>query len=318
MTDPFEVRGRILRGVGGLYTVLTDGGERIFCRARGVFRLDRERQTPLSGDRVRVLLPKNDDDDARIEELLPRTSVLIRPAMANLSHLFLISAAREPDPSLRFLDKLLSILEYERIEPVLVVTKADLDPDRAEKLRIKYEKSGFSVIVTDSVSRSGDEAVLAYMREHFTADSVAAFSGVSGAGKSTLLNRLFPSLLLETGELSEKISRGKHTTRTVELYPLSEFSTGSGKAPLCGFLADTPGFSMLDFERFDFFSCEELPGTFREFAPYLGKCRYTKCTHRVEDGCAVLRAVGEKIIPKSRHTSYCELFAALKDKHEWD
>lgn len=304
-----SVRGKLIRGVGGLYTVYTEDGLEISCRARGVFR--HEGQTPLTGDDVLVSLAEDGTEEARISELLPRKNSLLRPAMANLSYLFLICAAREPDPSLRFLDKLLSILEHEGIEPVLIVTKSDLDPERAGKLCLKYRKCGFSVFSTDAVG-SGDEEIRAFLRSRLGADSVSAFSGVSGAGKSTLLNRLFPSLSLETGVLSEKIARGKHTTRTVELYPLSRLCDG-----FSGFLADTPGFSMLDFERFDFFSVEDLPLTFREFVPYLGTCRYTKCTHIREDGCAILAAVEEKIIPRSRHTSYAELFAALKDKHEW-
>ena len=303
------VRGKIVRGVGGLYTVYSEDGSEIPCRARGVFR--HEGQTPLAGDDVLVSLPEDGTEEARISELLPRKNSLLRPAMANLSYLFLVCAAREPDPSLRFLDKLLSILEHESIEPVLIVTKSDLDPERAGKLCLKYRKCGFSVFSTDA-GGSGDEEIRSFLRSRLDAGSVSAFSGVSGAGKSTLLNRLFPSLSLETGVLSEKIARGKHTTRTVELYPLSRLCDG-----FSGFLADTPGFSMLDFERFDFFSVEDLPLTFREFVPYLGTCRYSKCTHVCEEGCAILAAVDAKVIPRSRHISYAELFAALKDKHEW-
>lgn len=305
-----ETAGKLLRGVGGLYTVRTENGERVFCRARGVFR--HEKLSPLPGDDVRVLIPDAPDEDARIEEILVRKNSLIRPAMANLSYLFLVTAARDPDPSLRFLDKLLSILEYQKVEPVLIVTKADLDPDRADKLRIKYEKCGFRVFITDAETHSGDAEISEFFRERFQKDTVAAFSGVSGAGKSSLLNRLLPSLSLETGELSEKISRGKHTTRTAELYPLDEVTDGV----VSGYLADTPGFSMLDFERFDFFPPAELPYTFREFVPYIGTCRYTKCTHTKEEGCAILAAVEEKKIPRSRHTSYLELFTELKGKTE--
>ena len=157
-----------------------------------------------------------------------------------------------------------------------------------------------------------DAQIVDYLRR-FDDDTIAAFCGASGVGKSTLMNRLFPHLDLETGEISEKIARGKHTTRAVHLFSLEHCSGGTYR----GYLADTPGFSMLDFVRFDFFSLEELPYTFREFVPQIGRCRYTKCTHTKEDGCAILAAVAEKQIPKSRHTSYLELYDALKDKKEW-
>ncbi len=304
-----EATGRIVHGVGGLYRIATDADGGIVCaKARGVFR--HEGMTPLVGDRVQV---QTEEGCAWITEILPRRNALIRPAMANLDVMFVVCAARDPDPSLRFLDKMLCILEHAQIEPILIVTKSDLDDHRASQLRTKYEKCGFTVFVTDETQRTEDDAIAAYMKEHFTEETIAAFCGASGVGKSTLLNRLFPRLTLETGDISEKIARGKHTTRAVSLFSLDDISDGKFR----GYLADTPGFSMLDFVRFDFFSVEELPLTFREFVPYIGRCRYTKCTHTKEDGCAILAATVEKQIPKSRHTSYLEMYDALKDKREW-
>ncbi|MGM9626005.1 MAG: ribosome small subunit-dependent GTPase A [Eubacteriales bacterium] len=312
--------GIIVHGVGGLYRVLPDDGPIVTCRARGSLR--RAGLTPLVGDRVCVVQQQDDipqtedaspDTAAVITEILPRKNALLRPAMANLDIMFVVCAAKDPDPSLRFIDKMLCILEYQKIEPSLIVTKADLDAHRAEQLRVKYEKCGFSVFVTDCESLSADRDIAAYIAS-FEAETTAAFCGASGVGKSTLINRLFPGLALETGALSEKIARGRHTTRAVTLFPLSSLVSPDQDGTYKGFLADTPGFSMLDFERFDFFPPEELPYTFREFVPYIGQCRYTKCTHTVEEGCAVLRAAEEKRIPKSRHTSYTELYAALKGK----
>jgi ribosome biogenesis GTPase len=276
--------------------------------------------TPLVGDRVHVTVDdamENKQDrgaqtGAMIAEIYPRRNALIRPAMANLHVMFVVAAAKDPDPSLRFLDKLLCILEYQEIEPVLIVTKADLDAHRAEQMRTKYEKCGFTVFVTDAETAAEDARIVAYL-ETFDEHTIAAFCGASGVGKSTLMNRLFPHLDLETGEISEKIARGKHTTRAVHLFSLEHCSGGRYH----GYLADTPGFSMLDFVRFDFFSVEELPYTFREFVPLIGQCRYTKCTHTKEEGCAILSAVAEKTVPKSRHTSYLELYDVLKDKKEW-
>lgn len=313
-----ELTGTVVRGVGGLYTVREDDGCETDCRAKGTFR--HEGMTPLVGDRVRVTVDdemENRQDrgaqtGALLAEIYPRRNALIRPAMANLDVMFVVAAAKDPDPSLRFLDKLLCILEYQEIEPVLIVTKADLEPHRAEQMRTKYEKCGFTVFVTDAETASEDERIAGYLAR-FDDGTIAAFCGASGVGKSTLMNRLFPHLDLETGEISEKIARGKHTTRAVHLFSLPQCSDGRFR----GYLADTPGFSMLDFVRFDFFSVEELPYTFREFVPQIGRCRYTKCTHTREDGCAILDAVAQKQIPKSRHTSYLELYDALKDKKDW-
>lgn len=313
-----EFTGTVVRGIGGLYTVREDNGCETDCRAKGNFRHDG--MTPLVGDRVRVTVDDEmDNTQARgaqtgawLAEIYERRNALIRPAMANLDVMFVVAAAKDPDPSLRFLDKLLCILEYQEIEPVLIVTKADLEPHRAEQMRTKYEKCGFTVFVTDAETASEDERIAGYLAR-FDDTTIAAFCGASGVGKSTLMNRLFPHLDLETGEISEKIARGKHTTRAVHLFSLPQCSDGRFR----GYLADTPGFSMLDFVRFDFFSVEELPYTFREFVPQIGHCRYTKCTHTKEDGCAILDAVAQKQIPKSRHTSYLELYDALKDKKDW-
>ena len=145
---------------------------------------------------------------------------------------------------------------------------------------------------------------------HIPDGKIAAFSGASGVGKSTLLNTLFPALRLETGEISHRIERGKNTTRVVELYPLSE-------APDCSFLADTPGFTMLDFERFDFFDKDDLPLTFREFVPLIGSCRYTKCSHTKEEGCAIVNAVKNGSIAPSRHKSFVSLYEIRKKKTKW-
>lgn len=310
--------GTVVRGVGGLYTVREENGCETDCRAKGTFRHDG--MTPLVGDRVRVTVDDEMDNKqergaqtgAWLAQIYERRNALIRPAMANLRVMFVVAAAKDPDPSLRFLDKLFCILEYQEIEPVLIVTKADLDGHRAEQMRTKYEKCGYTVFVTDAETAGEDARIAAYL-ESFGDDTIAAFCGASGVGKSTLMNRLFPHLDLETGEISEKIARGKHTTRAVHLFSLGHVSDGRYR----GYLADTPGFSMLDFVRFDFFSLEELPYTFREFVPHIGHCRYTKCTHTKEDGCAILAAVAEKTVPKSRHTSYLELYDALKDKKDW-
>lgn len=247
-----------------------------------------------------------DGGGAVIAKILPRRNALIRPPMANLDFLFLTLAAANPAPMTETVDKLISIAEFNKIEPVLVIGKADLAPDVAESLAKLYTCAGFSVFRLSATEGAGVPELRAFIARELPGKT-AAFAGASGVGKSTLLHALFPRIQPETGEVSRKIARGRHTTRRVELYPVENG----------GFLADTPGFSMLDFVRFDFFTAKDLPGTMREFAPYLGQCRYTKCTHTKEEGCAVLAAVREGKIAKSRHDSFLSMYAALKDKHDW-
>ena len=310
------MHAKILQGVGGLYTVrVTEPGSSLAsttlsCRARGVFR--HEKCTPLPGDTV-LLCPADEGEgkgpEFVIEEITDRKNALIRPPLANLDYLFVTLAAASPTPILTTVDKLIAIAEFNRIEPVMVITKCELAPDYAAELTALYEKSGFSVFCLSACESIGIEPLAAFM-EKALPQKIAAFAGASGIGKSTLLNRLFPDLNLSTSEISQKIGRGKHTTRKVELFPLSDQED-------TGYIADTPGFSMLDFERFDFFEWEDLPQTYREFIPYIGSCRYTKCSHTKEEGCAILEAVKKGEIAKSRHESFCELHGILKQKKKW-
>lgn len=319
----YEEKGRLIRGVGGLYEIaLMSGdtplsGQCVKARAKGNFR--HAGLTPLVGDLVQVAFDEGSlaKDDAGkpmasadgggivIEDILPRKNALIRPPMANLDLLFITFAAAQPAPALDTVDKLISIAEYNRIEPVIVIGKRDIAPDYAEELRKTYTAAGFFAF---SLS-AGEGDGVAELRAFLTAKlegKTAAFAGASGVGKSTLLNALFPELSLQTGEISQRIARGRHTTRRVELYEMSG-----------GYIADTPGFSMLDFVRFDFFGRDDVIGTMREFEPYIGACRYKKCTHTREEGCAILAAVRDGRIAKTRHQSYVGMFDALKNKHDW-
>ncbi len=312
--------GKILKGVGGLYTVrLLDSqilpeGTVLSCRARGAFR--HEGISPLPGDRVTLLCSEESAEGtgeslgAVIDRIEERQNALIRPPMANLDYLFITMASASPVPILTTVDKLIAIAEFNKIEPVIVITKCDLDPHYAEELLGIYSLCGFLCFITDSVSGDGIAALDQWISENLHGKT-AAFAGASGIGKSTLMNRLFPHLSLSTSEISRKIERGRHTTRQVELFPLSDKLT-------CGYIADTPGFSMLDFARFDFFDKEDLPLTFREFVPYIGQCRYTKCSHTKEDGCAILAALRQGKIPASRHASFLELYETLKQKKKWN
>ncbi len=318
--------GSVIKSNGGLFTVCLDppatensaplDGMTVTGRGRGVLR---RRGALLVGDRVEVsydrtafscdgetITPAADGTGLSIDRILERRNALIRPPMANLDLLFVTFAAVSPNPLTDTIDKLIAIAEFNRIEPVIVITKRDLAPDAADAYAALYRAAGFEVFCLGAEDEEGLAPLKTYIYEH-TSGKIAAFSGASGVGKSTLLNRLFPNLKLETGEISHRIERGKNTTRCVELYPLE----GGG------YLADTPGFTMLDFERFDFFEKEDLPGTFREFTPYIGACRYTKCSHTKEEGCAILDAVKKGKIAPSRHQSFLSLYEVLKKKTKW-
>ena len=307
------VKGKIIQGVGGLYTVkICDAdstlcGSLIACRAKGAFK--HANISPLAGDNVTLLEDSSCEGEFVISEISERKNSLIRPPLANLDYIFVTMASAHPTPILSTVDKMISIAEFNKIEPVIVITKSDISPDEAERIAAIYKKSGFEVFVISSLSGEGVEDIRRFINENL-AGKTSAFAGASGIGKSTLMNALFPSLKLSTSEISRKIERGKHTTRQVELFPLSEDLD-------CGYLADTPGFSMLDFERFDFFDFEDLPLTMREFIPYIGKCKYTKCSHTKEEGCAIVEAVKQGEIPRSRHESFLEIYNTLKAKKKW-
>lgn len=313
MTEPnekFVLTGKIISLTGGLYTVATDTGN-MPCRARGLFR--HEHIKPLVGDNVEIT-PEEREGEGSITNILPRKNALIRPPLANLDLLLAVIASAEPEPSQLIADKLITIAEFNKIEPVIVVTKTDLAPETAQNIASDYRKCGFEVFTVNGKNGDGTEELRNFIASACKGKT-AAVAGVSGVGKSTLLNTMFSSLSQATGELSRRISRGKNTTRQAELFPLADLLCDASED---GYFADTPGFSLLDFERFDFYDRGDLPFTFREFKPYLAACRYTKCSHTKDDGCAVIAAVREGVIPQGRHDSYVSIYADLKNKRDWD
>ena len=317
-----KIYGKIIQGVGGLYSVrITDGniadqsivGSTVSCRARGSFR--HNNLTPLAGDNVIISTTRSDkteNEEYVIDEICKRKNSLIRPPLANLDYLFITLAAASPKPVLSTVDKLISIAEFNEIEPIIVITKCELDTEYADELKRIYENSDFTVFCLSAAENIAIEPIDKFIKEALPG-KLAAFAGASGIGTSTLLNRLFPALSLSTSEISKKIQRGKHTTRKVELFPII-FESNSQN---CGYIADTPGFSMLDFERFDFFEKDDLVYTMREFRPYINQCKYTKCSHTKEDGCAIIAALKDGKIEKTRHQSFCELYDVLKVKTKW-
>lgn len=320
----YKARGRIIKNVGGLYYVTITVSEEpsitgllLPCRARGKFR--HSNTCPVVGDKAEIIfndrtlkcLHDNSQPASEImlSEIIERKNVLIRPPLANLDYIFITMASASPSPILSTVDKLISIAEFNKIEPIIVISKCELDKTTAEEISATYKKAGFTTFLTSVSENQGISELSNFIRANLN-EKTAAFAGASGVGKSSLMNKLFPNLKFAVGEISRKIERGKNTTRHVELFT-HECDGGYG------YIADTPGFSMLDFEHFDFFRKEDLTSTIREFERYIGTCKYTKCTHTKEDGCAILNAVKNGEIAKSRHESYMEMYSVLKSKPDW-
>lgn len=297
MMDKMEQRtGFVVKCLGGFYTVETDQGL-VSCRARGRFR--KEGVSPCAGDHVRVTV--GEDGSKALSEILPRKNHLVRPPVANLDRLFVVASVREPSANLALIDKTIAVAEINGIEPVVLFTKTDLgDPER---LLEAYRLAGIPCCAVCTKNGEGVEQVRA-----LTAGKVSAFLGNSGVGKSTLLNAAFPDFRLETGEISQKLGRGRHTTRHVEFYPLPEG----------GYAADTPGFSTFDVERYHLTEKEQLVAGFREVARYAQDCRFTSCSHTCEQGCAVLQAVDEGKIARSRIENYAAMYQEIKGVKKWE
>lgn len=298
-------KGRVISSVGGLYTVRVvekDSVTEYACQARGIFRHSNIKI--IVGD---IATLDFSEGDPVIEAIDERRNSLIRPALANLDVVFVTMASKSPAPMLDMTDKMTAILEHNDIEPVIIIGKCELNDSEADRIAEIYKKVGYTTFKISAMTGEGVDAVKEYIDTELSG-KIAAFAGASGVGKSTLLNSLFPNLELGTGGVSRKTERGRHTTRAVTLYPIGKDA----------YLADTPGFSMLDFDRFDFFSLDDLPLAFREINERIGQCKYTKCTHRKEEGCAIVEAVKSGDIAKSRHESYVMLYDILKNKHKWD
>ena len=286
--------GLIIKGFGELFEVLTESGEKVSCAVRGA--LKHKSSLPLAGDKV--LFERQASGKAVIDSVCERRNSLIRPPMANLDKLFIVVATASPLPSFETLDKLTCAAVSKGIEPIIVINKTDIRS--SNEIREIYEKS--SIKIFDVCANKG-EGIEELKKE---ISGICAFAGASGVGKSSLMNALFPDLNLTVGNLSDKSDRGKHTTRTVELFKVDG-----------GYFADTPGFAMIDFEKFDFLALSELAGSFPEFAEHLKKCRYTDCTHTNEDGCGIIAAYEDGLISKSRYESYLALYEILKNKRTY-
>ena len=286
--------GRILRSISGEFDVQTPSGI-ITCRGRG--RLRRGADIPLTGDMVQITVEKG---RGMVEKILPRKNHFIRPAVANVDILVVFAANVNPVTKPFLIDRVAAIAGDQEVPVCICVNKCDLDP--AQDLARIYRNAGFSVIQTSAETGDGVEELRALLH-----GKLAAFTGNSGVGKSSILNRLCPDLQLATGEVSDKLGRGRHTTRHVQLYAIGD-----------ALIADTPGFSSFDTDQMEVILKENLQYAFPEFGRYLGQCQFRDCSHRREPGCAVTAALAAGEIGKSRYDSYLKLYEKAALINEWE
>ena len=290
------MEGIIIKALSGFYYV-SDGEKTYECKARGNFR--NSGVSPLVGDRV--VFETVDETEGIINTVLPRKNGLTRPPVANIDRLYIVSALENPAPNEFLIDKTAAFAEYRGIEPVIVFNKCDMgDFSRFEEI---YKNAGFEVYTVSALTGEGTEQLRLSL-----AGKVSAFCGNSGVGKSSILNLLFGEDKIETGEVSSKLGRGKHTTRHTELYAL----------PSGGFVADTPGFSDLETYGGDYEFKENLISCFRDLKKYAGLCKFSDCTHICEKGCAVIEALDNRLLEPARYESYAALFNELKDLKPWN
>ena len=287
--------GRIVRSLSGFYDVQTADGL-VTCRARGILR--KEGNSPLTGDLVEITV---EHGKGMVEKILPRKNKFIRPAVANIDVLVIFAANVNPVTEPYLIDRVAAIAGDQNVQVVLCVNKCDLDP-ALDLVRI-YEHAGFTVICTSAETGEGVEQLRELLKGKLT-----AFTGNSGVGKSSILNRLCPALALPTGEVSEKLGRGRHTTRHVELYALEEDT----------YVADTPGFSSFDTDQMDVILKENLQYAFPDFGRFIGQCRFDDCSHRKEPGCAVRTALESGELEKSRYDSYLKLYEKASQINLWE
>lgn len=290
-----NTEGTIIKALSGFYYVKS-GDETIRCKARGRFRMGKI--SPLVGDNV--IFTVNDDGSGTVDEIRPRTNEFIRPPVANIDCMVIIAANVIPVTVPFLIDRIATLAAYNNCEPVVCINKSDLDP--GDNLFDMYTKAGLKTIRTSAVTGEGIEELKEVLK-----GKLAAFTGNSGVGKSSILNAIDPSFDIRVGEVSDKLGRGRHTTRHVEIYEL----------PWGGRIADTPGFAFFDTEMMNMRDEKRLQYLFPEFEPYLGLCRFDDCAHVKERGCAVLEALQKGHIQDSRHKSYVELYNQAKEIKDW-
>ena len=290
-----KATGRIIRSLSGFYEVRTPEGV-VTCRGRGSLR--RSGDSPLTGDMVEISVEKG---KGMVEKILPRKNSFVRPAVANIDVLVIFAANVNPVTEPFLIDRVAAIAGDREVPVVLCINKCDLDP-AVDLVRI-YGRAGFPVILTSAETGEGVDTLRKLIRGKLT-----AFTGNSGVGKSSMLNALCPDLGLATGEVSEKLGRGRHTTRHVELYDLGDDT----------YVADTPGFSSFDTDQMDIMLKENLQYAFPDFREHLGGCQFHDCTHRKEPGCTVRKALEDGLLEPSRYDSYLRLYEKASQIKQWE
>lgn len=288
--------GRIVKALSGFYYVRTEDGELVECRARGIFR--KLRMTPLVGDWVTFSMERG---KGMVETISERKNSFLRPAVSNLDALVILASGANPVTDPFLIDRVAAIAGDRNVPVLLCVNKVDLND--GEDLIGIYRRAGFQVFPTSAETRQGVEEL-----QQAIAGKTVAFTGNSGVGKSSILNRIHEEFAIATGEVSEKLGRGRHTTRHIELYELEDGTC----------IMDTPGFSSFDTEQMELILKENLQYAFPDFAPYLGQCRYHDCAHLKEPECAVLQALQRGEIEKTRHDSYARLYESAKEIRLWE
>lgn len=288
--------GIIIKALSGFYYVKTSEGI-VACKARGRFRLDGT--SPLVGDRVQLRIDA--DGSGRVDSVFERKNFFIRPAVANIDTLVFIAANVNPVTDPFLIDRVAVIAHEAGCELVICVNKVDLNA--GDELYDIFTAAGYTVVRTSAETGEGAAELRRVLR-----GKVCALTGNSGVGKSSILNILLPGAAIPTGEVSEHLGRGKHTTRHVELYPLGDDT----------YVADTPGFASFEIQMMQTIAKEDLQFDFPEFAPYIGKCRFADCAHLKEPGCAIREALESGAIGKSRYSSYVRLYDLTAKQKPWE
>ena len=292
------MKGKIMKGISGFYYVNVVESGIYECKAKGIFRKDKIK--PLVGDDVEIEVLSEEKKIGNIIKIFPRHSELVRPAVANVDQALVIFAAREPSPNFSLLDRFLVIMEKQEIPVIIWFNKKDLcEKEELKQMKKIYEDCGYQVILTSAMEKKGMEELKTLLRGKTT-----TVAGPSGVGKSSLTNLLQKDVVMETGEISKKLGRGRHTTRHSQIIAIEENT----------WIYDTPGFTSFYVENIE---KEELRYYFREFAAYEGTCRFQGCTHTHEPGCKVKEALAEGRISQERYSSYLELYRELSEKRKY-
>lgn len=292
------MQGKIVKGISGFYYVHVVGTGIYECKAKGVFR--NRKVKPLVGDNVEIVVLDEEKRIGNVEEILPRKNELIRPAVSNIDMALVIFAAAKPDPNFNLLDRFLCMMEYQKVPVTICFNKCDLvSEEEKEKLQQIYAPAGYEILFTSVKTGENIDNLKALL-----ADKTTTVAGPSGVGKSSLINELQTGVRMQTGAISDKIGRGKHTTRHSEIISIGQDT----------YIMDTPGFSSMDlpgFEKEDLWTC------YPEFVPYEPECRFIGCSHIGEPDCGVKEALAERKISQSRYNNYVQIYNELKDKRKY-